>query len=367
MNLERNIKMKMGDNFENFVARIHKEDAIKQDWIVPANEIKMLDEFDGPCQLQTSQGVFELNEHAHKQLAEKLQMPTAYYNKLRRESPDVLAHNVNLWLGKSRSNFMIRALDNQPSNGDYSCRAVLSDRYKRIDNVLVIGELISLLQETEFEIKSCEITESNMYLKAVFPFTKTEVAVGDAVEAGIMFRNSEVGGGALSATFFVHRLVCTNGMVVPNALTETRKFHSGRRLSVRNDGTIVEEQDADIEVVIARLRDLAAQSRNKAVFESVVENYREAAGDLPPFELKDRDAVRALVHRSGSALFITKDEQELVYNNLVADRDISRWGLANAITRSAQDVKSYDRATILETIGGKVIEMGSREFQRWAA
>jgi hypothetical protein len=49
--------------------------------------------------------------------------------------------------------------------------------------------------------------------------------------------------------------------------------------------------------------------------------------------------------------------------HLIEGGDLSAWGLGNAITRSAQDVDSYDRATELEAVGGKVIELSPSEWR----
>ena len=41
---------------------------------------------------------------------------------------------------------------------------------------------------------------------------------------------------------------------------------------------------------------------------------------------------------------------------------LSLWGLANAVTRSAEDCESYDRAIEMERIGGQVIELEPSVF-----
>jgi hypothetical protein len=38
------------------------------------------------------------------------------------------------------------------------------------------------------------------------------------------------------------------------------------------------------------------------------------------------------------------------------------WGLANAVTRSSQDVEDYDQATEMEKLGAKVIELDKRDW-----
>ena len=43
--------------------------------------------------------------------------------------------------------------------------------------------------------------------------------------------------------------------------------------------------------------------------------------------------------------------------HLIKGGDLSAWALANAVTRAAADLESYDRATEFEALGGKVIEL----------
>ena len=43
----------------------------------------------------------------------------------------------------------------------------------------------------------------------------------------------------------------------------------------------------------------------------------------------------------------------------------SLYGLANAVTRHAQDVQSYDRSTELEATGYKIITMQPSLLKRW--
>jgi hypothetical protein len=52
-----------------------------------------------------------------------------------------------------------------------------------------------------------------------------------------------------------------------------------------------------------------------------------------------------------------------VLSHLIQGGDLSRWGLANAITRQSQDEESYDMATQLEVDGGSVIELPSKDWQ----
>lgn len=61
-------------------------------------------------------------------------------------------------------------------------------------------------------------------------------------------------------------------------------------------------------------------------------------------------------------------ERKGILGRLIADADLTRYGLHSAITRYSQDeAVNYDRATELERIGGDVIELAANDWKALAA
>ncbi|WP_298435735.1 hypothetical protein [Ottowia sp.] len=60
---------------------------------------------------------------------------------------------------------------------------------------------------------------------------------------------------------------------------------------------------------------------------------------------------------------LTEEEGDGVLNHLIRGGDLTGYGLVNAVTRYSQDVGDYDRATEFEALGGKLIELSSREWK----
>ena len=52
--------------------------------------------------------------------------------------------------------------------------------------------------------------------------------------------------------------------------------------------------------------------------------------------------------------------------HLILEGDLSADGLDNAITHFSQDVDDYDRATELEALGGKLIELAPGDWKEVA-
>ena len=156
---------------------------------------------------------FQLNENAHRQLGLQLKIPAPYYERMRAENPGLLMANVNGWFQQSPdTRRMVRTLDG-------TARAILSDRYRRIDNYEVAQTVLPIISEMQgARIESCELTDTRMYIKVVNERIQTEVVPGDIVQAGILISNSEVGMGSVSVKPLIYRLVC----ILMNVVVEPR-------------------------------------------------------------------------------------------------------------------------------------------------
>ena len=91
--------------------------------------------------------------------------------------PFLLAKNVNDWMAEKNKRRLIRTV----GNPDGIIRAFLSDRYRPLDNYDLLGAIMPVLQQYDFEVKSCELTETHFYLKAIVPTLTTDISVGDTV------------------------------------------------------------------------------------------------------------------------------------------------------------------------------------------
>ena len=237
-------------------------------------------------------------------------------------------------------------------------RALLSERYRRIDNMEIATSVLPLFAgNDQYEVMSCEVTENRLYLKVVNHRLEMEVRKGDIVQAGVMISNSEVGLGAVSIQPLVYRLVCTNGMVV-NDMGE-RRHHVGRQAKAVEDSFALysdETMEAEDKAFLLKLRDTTMAAIDESRFSQVVGRLQESMA--VPITGKVQDVVQLTAQSYG----INAEEQEGILKYLIEGGDLSLYGLSNAVTRASQDVVSYDRATTLEGIGWQVATM---EPQQW--
>lgn len=337
---------------------IARQDAIKMDLAAPAEP-----EADKPAPapqpriVVSAEGIAPLpiRPHAHGQLAAHLGIPKAYYDRMLGAAPALLQRNVNTWLEEAPAKRrMVRILDGQ-------MRACMSDAYQRIENFDVAEQALRALADVgEMNIVSCEVTELRLYIKATFPKVRREVAVGDIIEAGVMIRNSEVGASSADVTPFANRLICLNGMVIPDGKFSAR--HVGSRQGGDEDAYILREDTkrASDQAILLKLRDYIAAAADEASFDRRIEKMRGTAerrmtGDIA-------EGVQVLAKARGLLEF----EKASVLRHLIEGGDLSQWGLINAVTRTAADCQSYDRATDLETLGGLMLDMPASEWRQIA-
>jgi len=358
--------MKTGKTISELAAEIERQQSTKRDLIADTRQISLVNHYAGDGTLG---GEIKLDVHAgpaedddpmpvstvaHEQIGSRLNIPRRYYQRMAEEAPQLLVNNVNHWFEHKPERRMVRTLDGR-------ARAFLSDRYHRIDNFDVAQVTLPVLAGTPgLSVVSSEITDTRMYIKAVTDRVQADVKVGDTVQAGVVISNSEVGKGALNVSGMIYRLVCLNGMIAGNAW---RKFHVGARADTSEEVYELlsdEALRADDNAIALKVRDLVRASMDQTVFEQRVATLREATERR--LEGNPAKAVEILSNTVG----LTQGEGGGVLRHLIEGADLSAWGVANAVTRFAQDVDSYDRSTELEQIGAVIIDLPRREWRQLA-
>ena len=229
----------------------------------------------------------------------------------------------------------------------------MSDRYRRIDNFEVASAVLPIISRMEGAgVESCELTDSRMYLKVVNPRVTAEIKKGDIVQAGVLISNSEVGMGSVTVSPLIYRLVCSNGMIAEDG--KLRKYHVGRANESREDFSIYRNEtiEADDKAFLMKLEDSVKAAVDQARFAAIVDKLRESTeATFQPQQ------VQQVVELASKEYGFTDSESSGILGHLAAGGDLSLYGLANAVTRQAQDVASYDRSTELEATGYRIITM----------
>jgi Domain of unknown function (DUF932) len=351
---ERSI-MLQGKNLIELAREIQRQTANKRDFVAEAEAISLWD--DGNTLALDGVEDFTTTDIAHHQLGQFLSIPLRYYDRLRQSHPALLANNVNTLLHASHAKRMVRTLDG-------AARAFLSDRYRRLDHGGVMEVALPLIWEQQLEVVSCEITARKLYLQVVNARHQADVKPGDPVQAGFILTNSEVGHGALHLQPLIYRLVCTNGLVIAEKQDYTlTRHHVGR---AHETGALErfysnETLAAADQTFWLQVRDTIRAALKGAFFERAVSQLRDAT--TQPIT---GDPVK-VVELAAQTFGLSETERGSVLQHLIADGDLSRYGLLNAMTRTGEDAQSYDRAVELQTIGSEVLRLPASAWQRMAA
>ena len=334
--------MKTGKNIQELLVELQQSE--KRDYISPASALQLQE--DGYT-LKMRDMNFNTTELFHRQIGDTLGIPSRYYDRMQKEKPALLADNVNSWLRDKDQSYMVRTLSN-------TARALLSDRYRRIDNLEVASAVLPIL--TGMDIASCEVTEQKMYIKVVSKKIEAR-CVGDVVQAGVAISNSEVGLGAVSVLPLVYTLKCSNGLIV-NSMAE-RKTHVGRAVKGLEDFGIISDETAKAEdrAFLLKLKDIVTSILDETRFAQIVATLEKSS------EAKITGRVQEVVELTAKNYALNDGEQESILKYLIEGGDLSKYGLSNAITRASQDISSYDRATQMEGIGWNVVTMPENQWK----
>ena len=328
------------------VAFLEAQSKLKRDLIVPVKTLTMT--ADAKLSLRAA-GAYTVRPRAHEQLAILNAIPMDYYRRCLKEKPELLATQVNSWLGDKENSDarMVRMIGDE-------VRAVLSSRYRRVDSLFVLGKALEGLKRTklEFRIESMDVNDERLHLKAFFPTILGEPRVGDVSAAGVHIWTDEVGRGSYGVAPFIYRLVCKNGATVN--ISKHRGRHIGRNLDADEIQELSQEAvDADDHALGLKLRDLVERFATQTYFDTyIVEPMRKAAGEVVAVTPVEATKV---VQELGKAQLFAENETNAILAEFLRSNDFTQYGLGNAVTRVAQDVESYERSCELEEVGGSLL------------
>lgn len=349
--------MQRGISLTELASRIEGNKALKQDMVADSKATQMVVDEEGVTALEAEDhGRYPIMPIAAGQIADRLKIPTKYYNRMAEEAPSLLANNVNEWLGRSDDRRMLRTL-----GGDL--RAYMSDKYLRIEHEQIAEVALPIFAAIpNVSIISCELTDRKMYIQVVFNDLVDEVRGGvvpnDIVKAGVILENSEVGLGGYNIFPLIMREWCTNGCKINDGAM--RKRHLGRQ---QDEGLLIDFKDdtkmAQDEALMLEARDTILACTDEATFAMRVNSMSgltEAKVTGDPIK-----AVEVLAQKVGAS----QEEGSGILRSLIENGDLSAWGMLNAVTAQAHNADvSYDRAVEFEAEGGKLLEMPKSEWTR---
>jgi hypothetical protein len=361
--------MKTGKSIVELATEIQRQAEAKRDFVVDTAALQMVANEGDKLSLEFGDQVLAIGGTAHDQIAANVGIPKKYYDRMIAEAPGLLANNVNHWMAMQPSKQMIRTLDGK-------ARAYLSNSYRPMDNADLAEAVLPVLMDLGVEIMSAEITEKRLYIKAVDKSVVRQIPEGHHMGDGthtivrmadlypvITISNSEIGHGGMNILAGTFNSFCTN--LATFGERSMKKRHVGSKLGEFAEGDVyalLSDQSRKLSdaALWSGVRDVVKAAFDEAKFDALVAKIKGTqentiSGDVPK-------VVEVTAQRFG----FTDTERKSVLDHLIRGGDFSQYGLHNAVTRSAEDLPDYDRATEFERYGGAIVEMGRDEWRTLA-
>lgn len=362
--------MKTGKTLVELATELQRQAETKRDFLAPTSALALVaDDNFGPGEMQMKLGDipnFGVRDTAHRQLGEHVGIPAPYYDRMRQHAPALLAENVNHWLHTEPSTRMLRTLDG-------NVRGFLSDRFRALDNFDLAEIAIPVFQDLDVEFLSMELTERRMYIKVADKRLMRDVPSGrkmgdgshvffDTVSPAAILSNSEIGFGAWSLEVGIWTKLCTNMAIASSR--SMKKYHVGGKHALGDEQLYAlltdETKKKTDQAVLAQTRDVLKAAFEEARFDALINDVKGMA------EQKIEADPLKVIEVTAKKFNMNESERGSVLRHLIEGGDMTRYGLFNAITRTAEDLPDYDRATDFERLGGKIIELPRTEWEQLA-
>lgn len=348
------------EQLTGLIATLEHQNTVKKDMV--ANSKSHILFIEGKLQIIDGEGLetyYTPTKHFHSQMAEKLNIPGGYYNRMLSESVSLLDTNVNTWLGRDSKNYLIRTFEDAAKA--YEARAFLSDSYSIIDNYQVLIETLEAIKESgvHIEVEGAELSDTKMYLKVVCPEVEISAGemlkdyrvkknVGDGVISGFTMQNSEIGAGSFLIMPRAKILTCNNGATM--VTDQLKKIHLGSKMDELGFNKNERVMRANLRLVKEQINHAVKIFLSKEYLQKLVNVYSKLG------EPKIEAPVDKVIHVVGKNYGISEERKANILKYFVEGGDTRRIGLANAMTLECQGLQDVDLKNETETVAFEVLQ-----------
>lgn len=309
---------------------------------------------------------------ADEGISARLDIPLAYLRRMRTDRLDLLDDNVNGWLRDSEKSFMFRLLrngDGMDMDGNHGlARAVLSDRYRVVDNFDVLLATLQGVRQagTDQPDITCDLTERAMVVRIKStgvaalapqllagyrsPFSGQTGADNPTVFAGLVIRNSETGNGAFTITPRLVVQICNNGMTMVR--DAQKEIHLGGQL----DSGIVRWSDAtlrrNLDLVTSKTADAVSTFLSVEYVTAKIAELERDAG----VRLADAQKVITTVAKD---LAFSETQKNEIMAAFIEGGTVTSGGVMHAVTAAAQKFDG-DTAYAMESVASRAMVLAAR-------
>lgn len=368
-------------SLEQMLAELDRQKATRVDFVADSRQLSVSAGEDGglllcPTASQTEEFVDKagvaFSMRSLKQFGGRLNpsVPAKFTEGLADTYPSIAAQLINDVAQANGKRHLFRCLDGR-------CRAVLSDKYRIMDHYDVAFSAMQAVQASNGEVVECSLSDTHMRIK----FTSRNVwdainlnregdrgnwysggignqdhlrrvgarSGGDlpggpgTVHPLVTVSNSETGHGGLNVRIGLLQAICFNLATVESVVQEV---HLGSKL---DEGIFTEEtRQKDSEAVMLKCRDAVTAAFDSQKFAAMVAKANAAQSDAI-------EAPTAAVNQFVEGQSLSEEVRDGILAHFLRDYDQTRYGMAQAVARYAQDVTEAEAASTLEDLAGKLI------------
>ncbi|MEQ3552606.1 DUF932 domain-containing protein [Pseudonocardia nematodicida] len=362
----------------DMVELLRTQQAAKSDHVVAASALqaragRMVVRGAGPVELSmdgVTSGDLSLapTRTADYGIAEKLGIPTAYLRRTREQNVELYDANVNGWLTHDQNRrFLVRGLT-AGDGGQGVMRALLSDRYRPIENLDVLMTALEGVHAAghPVDIVSADLSESRMYVKIrstevaamapallagyTSPFSGARGADNPTVFAGFVLTNSETGQGKFRLIPQLTVQICNNGMTLTRHAID--EVHVGGRLAAGQINWSSDTQAASLQLVTKMTRDAIGSFLDQ---DWVAERIAEIEADAGIEVTRPQQTIE---HVSKKLRFST-DAQNSILSHFIDGGLRTSGGVLHAVTAAAQRLVDVDEAYEVEARGIEAMRLSA--------
>jgi hypothetical protein len=291
----------------------------QSDLLVPADDVRM----DSVRNLKVRGVPYPMRREALDQLAARVRVPAAY---LRRCPDDLVALNVNRWLGRMGGELLVRLEDGQ-------VRAVLSARYQPVSHLALVRAMLEHVPE-ETPVRY-ELSAQHFAAQVLTPGALS----GGGMHGGIYLGNSETGHRVVEMQALVYRVICLNGLILADAATTLRRRHTREAMATLDEA-----------------REMAGEAWRRTA--RMPDRFEAVRSIRVP---KPKEALEHI----GRRFQLGEPEQMAIGEAFEVEPGDTLFDVINAVTRAGNSpALSLTERTDLQQLGGRILDLAEKG-ERW--
>lgn len=247
----------------------------------------------------------------------------------------------------------------------HTVMGLVTDTYVTYSNRTFLDDITQVLPEImlNYDIEESYIINTNLYLRLISPTIEVgilndgEKEISDKSKIGIQFSNGMTGRSSIKASYFVYRLVCSNGLVLPCSHVSGVVKHTGKM------ETFLDRISKNITPVIERLHEVPELIKNLGAIPFDVDSLIELGGanyvfGVIPLQYWDQKKRNQLKGEDRVKFDKDKIKEYIKKYSLELSREVFHWrnsqsmfDFINIFTEYAQKQNYRERIRIEEKSG----------------